>query len=529
MSDNNDIAQFHADLSAQMGEFYADPLGFVTFAFPWGIEGGPLEGRELDTWQREYLIWVGEQVKERNFDGINAVLPIRKCTASGHGIGKSALVAMIVLWIMCTRPGCKIVVTANTAEQLKGKTWAEIVKWLKRCIAADWFEYTASKGNLRLWHKGDSENWYASGQTCKEENSESFAGQHSDKSSSVYIFDEASAVPDAIWEVAEGGLTDGQPMFFAFGNPTRSYGVFHRNCFGKGRDLWNGNNINSMDCAIPNKELFKQQIEEWGEDSDFARKRIYGLPPRSADDQYISHQIVLDAQGREVKVLDYEQVVLGIDVSRGGKDSTVLWFRKGNDAFSVPPIIIQGEKARDDDYLPMKVAEIVMDGWHGFKPTVINVDGTGIGGPITTLIRKKLGNLIDELGIQINEINFAAIPPADHCANYRAYIWWKMKSWLKFGSIPKNDDVLEQDLIGPEAGERKSDGKLLIESKEDMATRGLASPDRGDALALTLAVPVPLMTEKELTASWNDRVSSTGGDGVYARNRKHPFDRLNKK
>src|SRR5260370_37535940 len=106
------------ELTADMARFYADPLGFVRYAFPWGK--GLLEHHDgPDTWQLEFLSQLGAEVRKRNFDGHTPVDPIRMTRASGHGIGKSAMSAWVSLWIMSTRPRCRGTVTANTAAQLQ--------------------------------------------------------------------------------------------------------------------------------------------------------------------------------------------------------------------------------------------------------------------------------------------------------------------------------------------------------------------------------------------------------------------------
>ena len=187
-----------------VGGFYADPLHFVTSCFPWGVPGSPLEKFSgPDEWQRQELREIGRQVRERAFDGFTPVSPIRRAVASGHGIGKSALTAWIVLWLMATRPDSRGTITANTFVQLETKTWAAIQKWQALCITAPWFVCTTN----RLYYREAKETWFCSPATCKEENSEAFAGQHAADASSFYVFDEASAVPDRIFEVAEGGLS----------------------------------------------------------------------------------------------------------------------------------------------------------------------------------------------------------------------------------------------------------------------------------------------------------------------------------
>src|SRR5262252_2426735 len=215
-------------LADEVGVYYSDPLGFVMSMYPWG-EPGLLERQTgPDIWQVQFLEELGKEVKRRNFDGHTPVQPIRMCVASGHGVGKSALSAWIVDWIMATRPRAKGTITANTYLQLSTRSWAQISTWTKLCLCGGWFSITTDQ----MYYRNQRDGWFCSAQSCKEENSEAFAGQHAADSTSFYVFDEASAIPEKIWEVAEGGLTDGEPMQFAFGNPTRAEGKFFRINFG---------------------------------------------------------------------------------------------------------------------------------------------------------------------------------------------------------------------------------------------------------------------------------------------------------
>ncbi len=234
----NALRQIDLDLADDAALYYADPLGFVMWAFPWGEAATELQNYAgPDVWQEVELREIGQQVKDRAFNGVDAVLPILRATASGHGIGKSALTSWLILWLMSTRPRCRGTVTANTADQLKTKTWGELSKWLSLCITGHWFVYHNSKGNMNLRHLQNPEKWRVDAYTCKEENSEAFAGQHAADSTSFYIFDESGYIPSKIFEVAEGGLTDGEPMFFCYGNPTRNFGRFFE-CFNRLKHRW---------------------------------------------------------------------------------------------------------------------------------------------------------------------------------------------------------------------------------------------------------------------------------------------------
>lgn len=467
-----------SELADFVGQFYADPLGFVRACYPWG-EPGPLE-REPgpDTWQVEFLTKLGEQVAQRGFDGLNAVDPIRFATSSGHGIGKSVMVAWVVDWVMSTRPHCQGTVTANTITQLKTKTWAAIQRWTRLCLTANWFNVNSE----RMYHKQYPESWFCAQQSSKEENSEAFAGQHAKDSTSFYIFDEASAIPEPIYEVAEGGLTDGEPMMLLFGNATRSQGSFHKACFGSMRHRWQPVIIDGRTSRFTNKNLIDEWIQDYGMDSDFVRVRVLGLPPNASDLQFIGHALVSAAQRVSVVTMPDDPLVAGFDLARGGSDECVIRFRRGKDARSIPAIRVPGELARDSMKMVTLVTDKVLGAtFDGRKVAVLFVDATGgsIGGPVADRLR-QLGHE------HVIDVQFGGESPDPKIANMRAYMWSKMRDWLAAGGAIDNTSALETDLTGPGYFHDKQD-RLLLESKEQMKKRDLDSPDDGDALALTFA------------------------------------------
>lgn len=458
--------------------FYADPLGFVMWAFEWGV--GVLSGfTGPDTWQREFLLDVGRQVRARRFDGVHPVDPIQAATSSGHGIGKSALTAWLVLWIMSTRPHCQGVVTANTGPQLESKTWARLAEWRERCITGHWFSQTTGKGSLKLSHKQFPETWRCDGQTCREELSEAFAGLHAATSTPFYIFDEASAVPDKIWAVAEGGLTDGEPMWFAFGNPTRNDGRFFQ-CFNALRHRWTTRQIDSRTAALTNKVQIDRWIADYGEDSDFVRVRVRGVFPRAGSMQFIDSETVEAAASRPAIASPFEPLVIGVDVARQGEDRTVIYVRKGRDGRTHEPI-----KLRVPDL--MTIAGRVAQEYQRFQADAVFVDQDGMGyGVLDRLRQLKVPCIGISNGAKADRVDFGEDKIA--AANKGAEMWNNMRGWLKGGAIP-NDPELKIDLTGRQYG-FNARNEIQLESKEDMKERGLASPDIADALALTFAYPV---------------------------------------
>lgn len=484
-------------LAQDMGRFFDDPLGFVMYAYPWDTDPALRVVKLQSPWAERYpckygpdawacsvLDEIGQAVRKNGFDGIKAVQATRLAISSGHGIGKSALVAFLVDWIMSTRPHAKGVVTANTSEQLSSKTWAEISKWTKRCITGHWFSVTTGKGAMRMVHVEHPESWRVDAQTCREENSESFAGLHSASSTPFYIFDEASAVPDTIWEVAEGGMTDGEPMWFAFGNPTRNTGRFAE-CFGRFRHRWVTRQIDSRSVQITNKELIDGWVQDYGEDSDFVRVRVRGIFPRASSLQFIPRDLVDQAMNRVAQTERFlgMTAAVGVDVARFGGDQSVIRTRVGRDGAAIP---VKRFRELDTMQMASKVAEHVQELKVLGLRSVVFVDGGGVGGGVVDRLR--------QLGHDVVEVQFGGKPddPRKY-ANKRAEMWGKVKDWLPFGSLPK-DEQLATDLTSVEYGFTPTD-QVLLERKQSMKARGLASPDDGDALALTFAHPVPEVSD----------------------------------
>lgn len=469
----------HEDLAEFVGQFYDDPLGFVEACYPWGEPGLLQDYKGPDKWQAEFLKTIGAEVRKNRFDGFKPVSAIRRAVSSGHGIGKSTMAAWLVDWVMSTRPHAQGTVTANTFTQLETKTWAAVKRWTALCITSHWF----TVGDHKMYHSDHKDSWFCAPSSCKEENSEAFAGQHAAGSSSFYIFDEDSAVPDKIHEVSEGGLTDGEPMVFRFGNPTRNSGDFYRVCFGSGRDRWKPTVVDARDSAFTNKAQLQEWIDEYGEDSDFVRVRVRGLAPRASELQWIDQERVWNAQKRGLPtVFADEPLVCGVDVSDGGAAWNVVRFRRGADARSISPVRIPGQAVRNDrSGFLAKLADILDTKYEGRKVAAMFVD-SAFGAPYVERLQ-ALGHK------NVFEIRFGGDSPDHHYANLRAYMWGRGKDWLEHGAIPHDDHRLETDLTAPGYHLNRKD-QFVIESKEDMAKRNVASPDDGDALVLTFAAPV---------------------------------------
>lgn len=475
-------------LAQELAKYYDDPLGAVMFGFPWDSDPA-IQVCELpepwaskynckygpDEWACQFLEDLGREIQERKFDGKTAVNPIQMAVASGHGIGKSAMTGWLVWFIMSTRPFAQGTVTANTGPQLESKTWPQIVKWVKKSITSHWFNITTGRGAMRMWRDGNKEEWFCTAQTCKEENSEAFAGQHAVNSTSFYINDEDSAVSDKIHEVQDGGMTDGEPMRFLFGNPTKNTGSF-REAFGKKRHRFLRYQVDSRDVQITNKDYLKGLIDDNGDDSDYVRIRVKGQFPRASFNQLIPEDVVEAARGREIHVSDYAHAarILVCDPARFGDDKTVIGERQG-----LVYKIIEKHRGKDTQFVANRLGTLQNE--NGYD--AIFVDEIGIG-----------AGVVDKLVVlghkNIHPINWSkpAKKPEEYF-NLRTECWCELLAWLKTGGCIPDDQELCDDLVAVEYGYDRKDRKQL-ESKDDTKKRLLGSPDDGDNIAMTFARPI---------------------------------------
>lgn len=466
-----DPGQALIDLAANCSR---DPLKFVLAAFPWSEPGELADFDGPDDWQRDILTSIR--------DGLRTIdQAIQIAIASGHGPGKSALVAWLILWAVTTVPDTRGVVTANTETQLRTKTWAELSRWHRLCLWAEWFALTATAIFSTI--AGHDKTWRIDAVAWSERNTEAFAGLHNQGKRILVCFDEASAIPDIIWETTEGALTDTntQIVWLAAGNPTRNTGRF-RECFGRFRHRWLCRQIDSRTAKLTNKAQIAQWIADYGEDSDFVRVRVRGVFPRAGSMQFIGADLVEEAKAREPTVSLADPFVIGVDVARFGDDQTVICFRKGRDARTHPPV-----KLRNADN--MVVAGRVAEEYQRFRADGVFVDGGGLGAGVVDRLRQMRVPVIDvQFGGKADRYQIGT--GADHAsyANKRAEMWGNMRDWLKGGAI-LDDPELAADLTGVEYGYNVRN-EIQLERKEDMKKRGLASPDYGDALALTFAYPV---------------------------------------
>lgn len=450
--------------------FEFDPIGFVLWAFPWGEPGTPLEKEPgPEDWQLVHLNDIAQGLVAGGDEG--AV--VETDTPAGHGVGKSACVAWIILWAISTKAKTRGVVTANTEKQLRTKTWAELGKWYEMFIARELFDLQAT--SISAVQEQHAKTWRIDAVPWSKQTAEAFAGLHNKGLRQIMVFDEASAIDDAIWESADGFLTDKhtQILWLRYGNPTRTSGRF----FGNTMKIKNNivRRIDSRTTRLSNLSQIDAWIKEYGEDSDFVRVRVKGQAPRAGTTNFIAYELPEKARYRKLEVYEYSafQLVLSVDPARFGDDKTVITLRQGRKVHWQRKM-----SGYDGIDVAGRVQEICRE-----VPGIVAIvyDANGNGADLDSALRRITGlpALVPVMW---------GIPARDtkKYFNLRAECWGMMRDWLKDADIP-DDDELCNELTSLDYGYDLL-FRIQLQSKKDIKRNGGKSPDCADSLAMSFLV-----------------------------------------
>lgn len=480
------------DLIADQFSFANDPLGHVMYTYPWGGIGGPLEHFSGPRkWQCEVLEEIGAHTRSQEF-AVHNGLPLQmfqEAIASGRGIGKSALLGMLANWHMSTHIGSTTIVTANTEKQLASKTFPEFARWLTMGINAHWWTQDRTRISPQLWLQElvrsqlsiASQYWYIEGQTWSAENPDAFAGAHN-VLGLMLMFDEASGIVDPIWTTAKGFFTESNPYryWLACSQGRRNSGAF----FERFHDpelqrFWRCRRLDGRTVEDIDPSIFAEIIAQYGPDSDEARVEVYGEFPESGDRQFIPNSSVRLAQTNVFPWDDGQPIVMGIDPAPRGR--TVVRFRQGRDARSIPPTVLMNLP------LPLLVKRVT-DLINKYNPDAVVCDA-GQGTGLIDMLRAQR--------VKVVEVQFGSSPLEDkEMATRGGELWNLLKKWLPSAMIDESISLFN-DLTKREwEWYGREDGRKILESKADLQSRGVPSPDDADALALTFAAHPPRRDRK---------------------------------
>ena len=450
-----------------IAERRADPVRFVREVF----------GAEPDAWQ---------------VDALRAVAKNPKVAMSAcKGPGKSCLLAWVILWFLASHHNAQVIATSITADNLKDNLWKELAYWrAKSPLLQAAFEFNAE----RIKSVDHPNTWWVSARAFSQsadpsQQANTLAGFHGENI--LIVLDEVGDYPMGVLAAAEAIFANKvNAKLVVAGNPTSVHGPLYA-IVTKDAASWHAVFITG-DPDDPKRspridiDWARAEIAKHGRDNPWVMVNILGLFPPAASNQLISVNLVMGAQQRDVPSLAYmtDPIIWGLDPARFGDDEIALIRRQG----------VLARRAvtwrnLDGVQLANAVGNLLNEAKdEGQFPDALFVDVGGVGASAFDQL-KRLGWEGLVIGIDFG----SSADDPKRFANKRTEMWWRTCEWLKNtpACLP-SDPLMQAELTGPLYDFRvvQKQTVFILESKADMKKRGVASPNRADALALTFAQAV---------------------------------------
>lgn len=420
----------------------------------------------------------------------------RVAVRAGRKVSKSTTAVVAALWWAVTRKG-KVFMTSMTHSQIKDILWSE----LRTIVEKSEFSFRNipldPKTGFRPRHGGS-----IVGRTAdNRENMQGYSG-----ADTLYLVDEASGMDRTIFEAIDGNTAGGGKIVL-MGNPTRTAGIYY-DAFHRNRKEWHGIRISSRESpnvvedriVIPGlavKSWVDKQDEKFGKDDPYVRVHVDGEFPGSGTNTVINLAMSEAAQERWAGTPAVGRLELGVDVARMGGDESVVYPRRGLKAFK--PI---AERSTDTfDVVNMVLRAIELHGHAGERP-LVKVDVIGIGAGVYDVLNKQHRDKLDAAPINVAEAPTAEPDPDEGIPGYaqlRDQIWFALRDWIKAGgSFPPDEDT-HGDVIAP-VYKFNARGRYKVSSKDEIRELISRSPDRADALGLSVYTPPPPLITSEHVA-----------------------------
>lgn len=436
-----------------------------------------LLGAEPDKWQEDVL---------EAYGGNDRRIAVKSC----HGPGKTTVASWCIIHQMLCRYPQKTVATAPSAPQLQGVLLPEVKKWVGRLPQT--IQDTLDIRTDAIYLKKNPAESHFEARTARADAPESIQGIHCDDGYVLFIGDEASGIPENVYESVFGSMSGKYVTTLLIGNPVRPQGYFHK-CFHQASSLWTTFTVSYKDSDRVTDDFVRQAKLTYGSESNAFRVRCLGEFPESEGDTVIPYNWIVAAQQRKIDMPDDEPEVWGVDIARYGKDFTCIVGRTRRH------VTFLDRWGRTD---LMSTAGKIKNRYDEAKqknraPRAVYVDVIGMGGGVVDRLK--------EWQIPVRGINVAENATlSEDYHRTRDELWFRAREWLEDpGCVlpspdPKNDPefdpayALAEDLTGPTFRYR-SNGTIEVEAKDDTRSRLHRSPDMGDAMCLTFAGDVSIL------------------------------------
>ena len=429
-------------------------------------------------WAREPVEWVRAMFEVNPTPQQKELLdgyaePGAKVTVrSGHGTGKTGGLAWIILHFLtfmnvahdptCLNGDTKVACTAPSGHQLMDLLWPEVMKWLGKMRPPFASPFRQVGEEIRyLTGKtvaGKPEARVAVARTSRKENPEALQGFHA--TNLLFLIDEASGVPDEVYEVAEGALSTPMSKVIMTSNPTKVTGYFYNSHHGQMLDF-KRLHFSCLDSPLVSQAYIDNMLKKYGENSPIYQVRVLGNFPKANANSLIAMEWVQQAYDRE-DMEAHGECVAALDVGRGG-DPSALVIRKGR-------VYTKVLRWYTDD--TMEIVGHVFDLWKDDAFETLYVDSVGVGGPVADRLRQK--------GVPTFDVNVAqsASFKGDKYMRLRDQLWWEMRDKFHDGVVSIARDACDPQMMEDFFAELTileygltTTNKIKVESKDDLKKR----------------------------------------------------------
>ena len=417
-----------------------------------------IKWKNITQQQHDILLAVEKAI---NWDASNRI-SIR----SWHWIWKSTTFSWLIIWYLFSFPHAQIPVTAPTADQMHDVLWKEVKKWIDKLPPhfKDFFEWTT--WYIRFYRS--PETWFARAKTARKESPEALAWVHWDHV--MFLVDEASWVPEEIFNTAEWALTEKWVLFLMISNPTRLMSYFYDSHHSDKKN-WQALHFSCLDSPMVDNSYVERIKEKHWEDSDEYRVRVlWEFPREDAVDNKWFTSLFKETDLIEIDNDDYfVNPTMWIDPAWEWDDETVWVVR---DKFKAK--IVAREKKSTPKWITRRTLTLME--MYNIKWEMIFVDSFW-----------EWADVLQELmavWVRVNWINVwkSANDPIRYL-NKRAESFWRIKEWFRSWWELINDNWWRELLSIRYRAEES--GKLKIMWKREMKKDWYQSPNNADALMLT--------------------------------------------
>jgi hypothetical protein len=403
----------------------------------------------------------------------------RVAVAAGHRTGRTMAFACALLWWCSTRHGARALLSTPSHAHMRATIWRQLrdlVHGTKQPLACEWHQMPSGGVQFK------SGNEIVGIASDAGERLQGYAAQHL-----LIVVDECAGYPEGLFPSLMSNLAGGGKALIG-GNPTRRTGPF-ADAFKKSAQAWHTMHISALDVAqsglnVPGLATLawcEGMKQEWGEDGVVYPPRVLGQFAKQDANTVIPFDVIEEAitrwraaprKGQAFQNLG--PLEIGCDPARFGVDETVIVCRRGHVALE-PSVF----RKLDGAEVAAKVLALANDLRKPDERPTVRVDSIGIGASVVDHLKRHTS-------IRLIPINVAET--AHDAASYarrRDEVWFVLKQWLVDGGAIPNDPKLEADLASVTYSFNASQ-KIAVEGKDSMKARLHRSPDRADALALSV-------------------------------------------